>query len=324
MCTAINFNAKDRYFGRNLDLYYNYNEQVVITPQNFPLKFKMVGESKKHLAFIGMATVEQGYPLYYDGVNEKGLAVAALNFPDNAFYGDEKKGKINLAPFEFIHYLLSHFDSADEVIKVINEINFVNLQFNSRLPNTPLHFMISDKNRSLVVEPMRDGIKIYENKIGVLTNNPPFDVQMLLLQNYSALSVKNPEKAFSNAIEYVPYSLGLGAIGLPGDLSSSSRFVRAAFTKLNSICEENENSAVGQFFHILGAVEQVRGLNLVNDKYEYTLYSACMNVNKGIYYYTTYGNRSITAVDMKRENLKGERLITFELLKQENIVRQNG
>ena len=324
MCTAISFKVKDHYFGRNLDLYYNYNEQVIITPRKFPFEFKMAGKNNNHFAFIGMATAENGYPLYYDGVNEKGLAVASLNFPQNAFYSEEKQGKFNLAPFEFIPYLLCNFSSIDEVLSKVQIINFVNLKFSNAFPNTPLHFIISDKHRSLVVEPMKDGVKICDNPIGVITNNPPFDIQMLLLQNYSGLSVKNPQISFSKQIECNPYSLGMGAMGLPGDLSSPSRFVRATFTKLNSLCNEDEASAVGQFFHILGSVEQIKGLNKVDkNRYEYTLYSSCINTNKGIYYYTTYGNRSITAVNMKKENLNTNRLIAYDLLRKENITNQN-
>ena len=324
MCTAISFNVKDHYFGRNLDLYYNYNEQVVITPKKFPFEFKMAGANNNHFAFIGMATVENGYPLYYDAVNEKGFAIAALNFPNNAFYKDEKAEKINLAPFEFITYLLSNFSCIDEALPAIENINLVNLKFSNNLPVTPLHFIVSDKTRSLVLEPSKDGIKIFENKIGVLTNNPPFDMQMMLLQNYSFLSVKNPKSSFSPLIKVEPYSLGMGGMGLPGDLSSPSRFVRATFTKLNSVCLENEESSVGQFFHILGAVEQVKGLNFVEGGgYEYTLYSSCMNCDRGVYYYTTYGNRSITAVNMQNEDLNSKSLITFDLLKQENIINQN-
>lgn len=324
MCTAISFKMQDHYFGRNLDLYYNYNEQVVITPRKFPLRFKMAGDNYNHFAYIGMATVEQGYPLYYDGANEKGLSVATLNFPKNAFYGEERVGKINIAPFEFIPFLLSYFGSVEEALPTLKNTNFVNLKFSSSLPVTPLHFMISDKKRSVVVEPMKDGVKIYDNEIGVLTNNPPFDVQMLLIQNYSSLSAENPKSSFSGLIKTEPYSLGMGGMGLPGDLSSPSRFVRAAFSKLNSVCGEDEASAVGQFFHILGSVEQIKGLNKVEkNSYEYTIYSSCINTDKGIYYYTTYGNRSITSVNMQKENLKSANLIAYDLLKEEKITNQN-
>ena len=116
----------------------------------------------------------------------------------------------------------------------------------------------------------------------------------------------------------------MGAMGLPGDLSSSSRFIRAAFTKMNSVSGSSEEESVSQFFHILGAVEQQRGCcEVAKGKYEITIYTSCCNADKGIYYYTTYDNHRINAVDMHRENLDGSELIRYPLLKDEDIFRQN-
>ena len=324
MCTAISFMAKNHYFGRNLDLYYSYNERVTVTPRSFPLEFRMANGLKNHYAFIGMATVENGFPLYYEAMNEKGLAIAALNFPKNAHYYAPKKDKINIAPFELIPWVLGNFSSLDEVQQEVQRLNLVNINFSKELPLSPLHWMISDKTGSLVLEPMADGLKVFQNPIGVLTNNPPFDTQMLLLQQYSGLSPKNPEKFFIPNVKVNPYSLGMGAIGLPGDMSSPSRFVRAAFVKQNSVCETDEVTEVGQFFHILSSVEQQKGVTEVEEGvYEYTLYSSCLNTDTGVYYYTTYQNRSITAVDMKKEKLNQSFLITYALERQEKINYQN-
>lgn len=324
MCTAISFKAESHYFGRNLDLYYNYNEQITITPRNFPLAFRMTEDLKNHYAIIGMATVEDGYPLYYDAVNETGLAAAGLNFPENAVYFESQAGKINVAPFELIPWLLGNFKSVDEVERAAKNLNITSLNFNNDFPNSPLHWMVSDKNRSLVLEPMADGLKIHKNPLGVLTNNPPFEVQMLLLQQYSRLSNKNPQKTFSDNIKAKPFSLGMGGIGLPGDMSSPSRFVRAAFVKENSVLSGDEADEIGQFFHILSSVEQPNGVTEVKENiFEYTLYSSCLNTQKGIYYYTTYHNRSVTAVDMNKEDLNANSLVTYDLIKKENITFQN-
>ena len=116
----------------------------------------------------------------------------------------------------------------------------------------------------------------------------------------------------------------MGAIGLPGDLSSQSRFIRASFVKLNSISKDTEKESVSQFFHILNSVDQQRGCcDIENGKYEITLYTSCCNINKGIYYYTTYDNHQITAVDMYKENLDSKNLITYPLIKEEQIKIQN-
>ena len=164
---------------------------------------------------------------------------------------------------------------------------------------------------------------IYENKVGVLTNNPPFDIQMFLLNQYMGLSPKQPENLFAEDIDLNAYSRGMGAIGLPGDLSSSSRFAKVAFTKLHSVSGESEAESVSQFFHILGSVDQQRGCCDVNGKYEITLYTSCCNTQKGIYYYTTYDNHQISAVDMTKEDLDGTDLIKYEVIQGEHIFRQN-
>ncbi len=324
MCTAISFLVKDHYFGRNLDLYYSYDEQITVTPRNFPLRFRMTGGMPHHYSIIGMATVADGYPLYYEATNEKGLSIAGLNFPDNGVYRPPISGKDNIAPFELVPWILGDCATLLEVKQKLKNINIVNISFNDAFPITPLHWLISDKNSSIVLESRADGVKLFDNPLGVLTNNPPFEMQSMLLQNYIQLSSGMPENRFSQKLQLKPYSLGMGAIGLPGDLSSPSRFVRAAFAKLNSVCEEDESSALAQFFHILGAVSQPRGLaKTKNGELEHTLYSCCINTDKGIYYYTTYQNQAISAVDMKKEDLNGHQLIKYPLMTKQRIVYQN-
>lgn len=129
---------------------------------------------------------------------------------------------------------------------------------------------------------------------------------------------------FSEQLQLQPYSRGMGAMGLPGDLSSASRFVRVAFTKMNSVSGTSESESVSQFFHILGSVAQTRGCcRLENGKYEITIYTSCCNADRGIYYYTTYENHQITAVDMYRENLDGEIPVHYPLVQGEHILLQN-
>ena len=171
---------------------------------------------------------------------------------------------------------------------------------------------------------MADGLHIYENKVGVLTNNPPFETQMFLLNNYMNLSPKQPENNWSEELPLHTYSRGMGALGLPGDLSSASRFARVAYTKQNSVSGDSEQESVSQFFHILGSVDQQRGCcEVAEGKYEITIYTSCCNASRGIYYYTTYGNHQITAVDMHREDLDGSELIRYPLLEQGEVRWQN-
>ncbi len=309
MCTAISFKTKDHYFGRTLDLEYHYNESVVITPRNFPFTF-----ANKHYALIGIATVMESYPLYYEATNEKGLSMAGLNFPGNAFFYPVDESKINVAPFEFIPYILTQCATVREAKTLLKKINIADINFHPDLKASPLHWMISDKDESITVESVKDGLKVYINPVGVLTNNPPFDWHITNLANYINLTAEEPENTFAPSKDICTFSKGMGAVGLPGDLSSVSRFVRAAFTKLNSVCGESEEESVSQFFHILGAVEHTKGaVHLGDGKYEITVYTSCCNTDKGIFYYTTYENPQIYAVDMYKENLDSNKLSEYPL-----------
>ncbi len=324
MCTAITYYTKNHYFGRNLDLEYSYKETVTITPRNYPFKFRKVKEINKHYAMIGMAYVANYYPLYYDAINEKGLGIAGLNFPGNAYYHEEKSGKDNIAPFEFIPWVLSQCENIKEVKELLKNINIASINFSEELPASPLHWIISDKESSITVESTEDGLKIYDNPVGVLTNNPTFDIQMFNLNNYMNLSIEQPINNFSQKLDFNVYSRGMGALGLPGDLSSASRFVKATFTKMNSLSGTGESESISQFFHILQSVEQQRGcVHMGNDKYEITIYSSCCNMDKGIYYYTTYENNQITGIDMFKENLNSMKLVSYDLIEGQQILMQN-
>ncbi len=324
MCTAATYKTKDFYFGRTLDYEFSYGDEITITPRNYAFDFRHTSTCSSHYAIIGMAHIAGNYPLYYDAINEKGLGMAGLNFVGNAVYAEPDDSKENVAQFEFIPYILSKCASVSDAKNLLASINLTDTPFSEKLPTAQLHWIIADENACITVESMADGLHIYDNPVGVLTNNPPFETQMFLLNNYMSLSAKQPQNTFANGLTLNSYSRGMGAIGLPGDLSSASRFVRAAFTKMNSISGESENESVSQFFHILGSVDQQRGCCEVSEgKYEITIYTSCCNAAKGIYYYTTYNNHQISAVDMHRENLDGTELIRYPLITEQQINFQN-
>lgn len=324
MCTAATYKTTDFYFGRTLDYECSYGEEITITPRNFVFSFRNMGTVKSHYAMIGMAHIAENYPLYYDAVNEKGLAMAGLNFVGNAHYHEMMPDKENIAQFEFIPWILCNCASVSEAQHLIDNINLLNIPFNSRMPIAQLHWMISDRNKTITVESVAEGIRVYENPVGILTNNPPFDEQLFQLNNYMHLSPKTPQNNFSKKLQLQTYSRGMGALGLPGDLSSQSRFVRASFVKMNSISGNTEYQSVSQFFHILGSVDQQRGCcEVSNGKYEITIYTSCCNVDKGIYYYTTYDNHQISGVDLHKEDLNSDELIRYPLICREQINMQN-
>lgn len=321
MCTAIHF--MNRYFGRNLDLEYCYQESVTITPRNFPFEFRNERSFERHLAMIGVATVSGNYPLYYDAVNEAGLAMAGLNFPGNAFYGTKKDGMHNIAPFELIPWVLCQCHTLQEVAALLQNTHLTATPFSEEYSLSDLHWMVADREGSITVEPMKDGLVITHNPVGVLTNNPPFTYHLHNLCNYMGLSEKDPENTLAPELPLKPYSRGMGAMGLPGDLSSASRFIKAAYTKLHSVMPKEELSAVGQFFHILGSVTQQEGCVQVGDAYEKTVYSSCCDIEKGIYYYTTYENSQISGVHLYHENLESNALTFYRLLRSLQLRMEN-
>ena len=258
--------------------------------------------------------------MYYDAVNEKGLGMAGLNFVGFADYKPPVPGRDNVAGFEFIPWILGSCATVQEAAARMEGMNLTDGAFSEELPPAELHWLIADRKEAVTVEATREGIKLHPNPVGVLTNNPPFDEQLLHLNDFMGLSPKEPQNHFAPGLPMAAYSRGMGALGLPGDLSSQSRFVRAAFVKLNSRSGAEEEASVSQFFHILGAVEQVRGCcEVAPGQFEVTQYTSCCNADKGIYYYTTYDDRRITGVDMHRENLDGHRLVCYSLARGEQI-----
>lgn len=324
MCTAATYKTKDFYFGRTLDYEFSYGDEITVTPRNYAFDFRHTSACTSHYAIIGMAHIVGNYPLYYDAINEKGLGMAGLNFVGNAVYAKSVSGKENIAQFEFIPYILGKCANINEAKSLLASINLTDTPFSEKLPTAQLHWIIADENGCITVESMADGLHIYDNPVGVLTNNPPFETQMFMLNNYMSLSPKQPQNTFANGLALNSYSRGMGALGLPGDLSSASRFARVAFTKMNSISADSENESVSQFFHILGSVDQQRGCCEVSEgKYEITIYTSCCNTTKGIYYYTTYNNHQISAVDMRKENLDSTELMRYPLIEEQQINFQN-
>ena len=324
MCTAATYRTKDFYFGRTLDYEFSYGEEVTVMPRNYPFHFREAGSMECHHAMIGTACIMENCPLFYDAVNEKGLGMAGLNFVGNAVYHEPVDGMDNVAQFEFIPWILGQCATLEDARRLLARVNLTSTAFSSELPAAQLHWMIADCSGAVVVESTKAGLQIFDNPTGVLTNNPPFQEQMFHLNNFMMLSPKEPCNNFSDKLPLHTYCRGMVALGLPGDLSSESRFVRAAFVRMNSVSGDSEEESISQFFHILGSVEQQRGCcDLGDGKYETTIYTSCCNAQKGLYYYTTYGNRQITAVDMQKEDLDGVRLARYPLVTGERIFRQN-
>ncbi|HIS26475.1 MAG TPA: choloylglycine hydrolase family protein [Candidatus Pullilachnospira intestinigallinarum] len=324
MCTCITYENGDFYFGRNLDLEYHFGEQVVITPRNYSFRFCREPQLSNHYAMIGMASVEKEYPLYAEAVNEKGLGMAGLNFPENACYVPEQPGKKNVTPWELIPWVLGQCANLTEARNLLGMVSLLHVPFAEALPLAPLHWMLADRSGCLVLEADREGVHLYDNPFGVLTNNPPFPYYLEHMRNYVNLRAEFPGEGFARELNLSPFGQGMGAMGLPGDFSPASRFVKAAFLKWNSQASGEGLAPVSQFFHILEGVAMVRGSVITPEGVpDVTTYSCCVNADRGIYYYKTYDNSQIQAVSMEREALDGMNLRKFPLVTGQKINWQN-
>lgn len=337
MCTAATYHTKDHYFGRNLDLEFSYGEEAIIIPHNFPFYFREIGLLNNHYAIMGIAHITdvptdflhqdqpKDYPLIYDAINEKGLGMAGLNFVGNAVYNDKVEGKDNIAQFEFLPWILSRCATVEEAKILLANINLLNISYSDQFHIADLHWILTDATGAcIIIESVAEGLKIYDNPTGILTNNPQFPEQLFALNNYQGLSAASPTNTFAPGLKLNQYSRGMGGIGLPGDLSSQSRFVRAVFTKFNSKSADDELSSVNQFFHILHSVEQQNGCcDLGHDKFEYTIYSSCYNLEQGIFYHSTYGNHQLSAISFAKANLDSLNILRFPVITNEQVFYQN-
>lgn len=324
MCTSIALTTKDTYTGRNLDLEYAFGEKVVITPRQFPLQFHKMPALETHQSIIGMASVAEGYPLYAEGVNESGVYMAGLNFPGNAHYPPEGGAGEALAPYELIPWLLGTCKTAAEAAEQMRRIPLLGVPFRPDMPLAPLHWHIADRRGAFVAEPMEDGVKVYPDPVGVLTNNPPFPFHQANLCQYQGLSPRPAENRMAPGLSLPPFGQGMGAVGLPGDFSPASRYVKAAFLKLNSPDPGSEEERVVQFFHLLEGVAMVRGSVVTPEgREDITTYSCCISADAGVYYYKTYGNSRITAVRLAGAGLDGDALTLYPLQNGPDIRFEN-
>lgn len=306
MCTAIHL-KEQALFGRTLDLEHSFGESLCLMPRGFTLNLRCEPCLKTRFSVLGTAKVSEGFPLFFDAVNEKGLSMAGLNFPKSAKYYEQKEGALNLTSFELIPYILGQCENLREAPYYLDKLNILSTPFSKELPASPLHWMVADKEGAVVIESTDRGLNLYTNPIGVMTNEPPFHYHMTYLENFSNLS---PFEKGSR------YSRGLSAFGLPGDFSSSSRFVKGAYLVKNFPCDK---ALPTDLFRLLETLSVPKGaVILENGKEVITRYTACMDLNTATYYLKTYGNSRICAVNAK--DFEGSKLIRFPQSTQEDLL----
>lgn len=302
MCTSIALTRGSFCFGRTLDLDRDFGDGVVITPRNYRLALRCGEVIRRHPAFIGMAAVAGGYPLYAEGMNECGLCIAGLEFKGNAHYPAIPTGaKKGIAPFEVIPYLLSRCESLDDARGELDRIEILDVPFNDEVPNSPLHWHIADESGSLVLEVTKGELTLYENGHGVLANNPPFPFHR---DNCSLYLNSTSDPTGAEGV----FTSGVMGRGIPGDYTSPSRFVRAAWLARHARCCGEECEAM--LLSLLGSVTLPRGAVTNEDGREhYTRYTCAMNAKRLSYSYKSAFSTEIRTTYMKNESLDGEALI---------------
>ncbi|HFE9700946.1 TPA: choloylglycine hydrolase [Clostridium perfringens] len=329
MCTGLALETKDglHLFGRNMDIEYSFNQSIIFIPRNF----KCVNKSnKKELttkyAVLGMGTIFDDYPTFADGMNEKGLGCAGLNFPVYVSYSKEDiEGKTNIPVYNFLLWVLANFSSVEEVKEALKNANIVDIPISENIPNTTLHWMISDiTGKSIVVEQTKEKLNVFDNNIGVLTNSPTFDWHVANLNQYVGLRYNQVPEFKLGDQSLTALGQGTGLVGLPGDFTPASRFIRVAFLRDAMIKNDKDSIDLIEFFHILNNVAMVRGsTRTVEEKSDLTQYTSCMCLEKGIYYYNTYENNQINAIDMNKENLDGNEIKTYKYNKTLSVNHVN-
>ena len=303
MCTAIALDQGGTFFGRNLDLEEDLHPSPILCPRDCPLPLRHLPALTRHHAMLGMALEQDGFPLFFDAVSEHGLAMAGLNFPGECVYHRRKKDALNIAPFELIPYVLGVCQTLEQAQNLLTQANLTDDAFSPTLGSTPLHFMLASAEGSLVIESTAQGLCVYDNPAQVMTNSPAFPWHMQRLSDFMGLSRHPAENRLSPALPLRAYSRGMGAMGLPGDLSSSSRFVRAAFARANSApppLEDASEAGICQLFHLLDFVAFPHGCVQMRDgRFEYTVYSSCMDLERGSYHYRTYTQPRMQTVSLR-------------------------
>lgn len=310
-CTGIKGEANDGtvVHGRTLEFGVPVETSVVFIPR----KTSFVGQTPKgdgkrytsHYAMLGAIGYNQ--LAIMDGINEKGLAVGTFYFPDFAEYvpTTDENQKISLSPIDFPNWILSQFSSLDEVKRALNEIVIaptISSSWGGIVP--PFHYIVFEKSGAcIVIEPVMGKLVIHDNPLGVFTNAPTFDWHMTNLRNYINLTANNASPVTQNGITLSPFGQGSGMVGLPGDFTPPSRFVRAAAFSRAALPVKNSEEAVFQTFHILNQFDIPKGIVRQTDHEkmatDYTMVTVVRDPNQLKYYFKTYEDQTIRMVSLE-------------------------
>lgn len=331
-CTGIMHKAKDGTVinGRSVEFAVNLDIGGMVIPQGYAFKGTMPDGStgltyQAKYAVIGANTF--GGQAIIDGVNEAGLSVGAFYFPGYAGYAkaSAENKSMALSSVEYPNWLLTQFATVDEVKKHFADAVIVPTAPKGWGIVPPFHYVVYDKSgKSVVIEPIKGELKIYDNPIGVVTNSPTFDWHMTNLGNYINLTPVGAAPVTVDGVKLQAFGSGSGLHGLPGDFTPPSRFVRAAVFSASAVPADNGQEGVFQVFHLLnqfdipkGAVRDSNG-NAV--EIEYTLATSVKDPKKVQYFLRTYDDQTIKMIDLHAFDKKATELVFINVKGQQPIV----
>jgi len=324
-CTGLKLSALDGsvIHGRTAEFGVKLDLSAIVIPRNYlfssttPLGSGLSYRSK--YAIVGASAY--GSSAVIDGINEKGLSAAGFYFPQYADYTPttpENQSR-SLSPVEFTNWVLTQFATIEELKSHLNDISIAPTILKSWGPSPPpFHYIVYDKSgASVVIEPLNGTLKLYENRLGVVTNSPTFDWHITNLNNFVHLTPYNVPPVQFDGMTFIPFGQGSGMSGLPGDFSPPSRFVRAAVFSVTAIPPPNAQEAILQTFHLLNSFDIPVGIirTTINGVVhtDTTLATAVRDPQALRFYYKTYEDQTIKMIDLNEFDLNATSIKSLEI-----------
>lgn len=327
MCTAIALQSLqgETFFGRTLDFSYDIAPHMYIVPQNYQWNNELNNRTTTNAyRFIGIGQQLEGITAFFDGVNEHGFAAAALYFYGYALYSPPASNSQaeQIVSYDFLTYILGNCESVEDLALQLGRIQIVGLEDPLTQSVAPLHWIAADSTGAcIVVELTSSGQRIYDNPLGVLANSPTFPWQVTNLRSYMNASPMQTEEVTWGDIPLSQFGQGGGTVGLPGGFTSPERFVRASYLKTHIPTPETATEAIASCFHIMDSVTVPKGAVITSrDTYDYTKYTAFMDVNTREYFFNTYDNLQIRRASMDEYSTENGTLLDLGSLNQPMMI----
>lgn len=333
-CTGIRLSAADGTIvhARTLEFVFDMDSSVIMVPRGFA-RTGTTPDGKPGLKwttkYASVGANGAGLPIMLDGLNEKGLSTGLFYFPNTAGYMPYQAtdaGK-TLAPWELGSWILENFATTEDVKRGIENVVVPAITFKDWGFSPGVHYVVVDATgASLVIEYIDGKLNVYDNPLGVLTNSPAFDWHMTNLRNYINLSDEGLQPVHLGDMKLAPFGQGTGMLGLPGDFTPPSRFVRAAVFSQSAIPVKTGKEVVLQAFHLLnnfdiplGAARDGKPDAQGHIEADYTMWTSVCDLKSKQFFFRTYDNSQIRSLDLMKMDLDGKNIATISMKGDEQI-----